>query len=156
MLFFLACHALAIGRELIPLKHSDAQDVLVQVFDEELTAEVPFRVNRVILSPWGVALCSHRQLTVRVTLTYNRTPHTQTCYDEQNRVEWTGPETLLNTRSHVQIKRLVHIGYATEWSTQGFLSLNLRSLYWGTVEQNLYFYPWRLRAQSVDKHLSEI
>lgn len=49
--FFLVWHALAVGRELIPLEHGDAQDVLVQVFDEELTAEVPFRVDRVVLSP---------------------------------------------------------------------------------------------------------
>lgn len=41
----------AIRRELIPLKHGDAEDVLVQVFDEELAAEVPFRVYRVILRP---------------------------------------------------------------------------------------------------------
>lgn len=50
-LFFWCVCALAIGRELIPLEHCDAQDVLVQVFDEELTAEVPFWVNRVILRP---------------------------------------------------------------------------------------------------------
>lgn len=43
--------SLAIWRELIPLEHGDAQDVLIQVFDEELTAEVPFRVDRVILWP---------------------------------------------------------------------------------------------------------
>lgn len=61
--------ALTVRRELIPLEHGDAQDVLVQVFDEELTAEVPFWVDGVILRPRGVALCSHRQLTVRVTLT---------------------------------------------------------------------------------------
>lgn len=45
------CPALAIGRELVPLEDGDAQDILVQVFDEELTAEVPFRVDGVVLRP---------------------------------------------------------------------------------------------------------
>ncbi len=54
--------------ELIPLKHSDTQHILLQVFDEELAVWVPFRVQRVLQRLSDVTLRAHRHLTVRVTL----------------------------------------------------------------------------------------
>lgn len=60
-----------VRRELVFLKHSDAQDVLVEVFDEELAVEVPLRAQGVADGARGVALSSHRQLAVRVAFTWN-------------------------------------------------------------------------------------
>lgn len=66
------CPPLTVWRELVFLKHSDAQDVLVDVFDEELAAEVPLWVQGVADGAGGVALSSHRQLAVRVAFTWKR------------------------------------------------------------------------------------
>lgn len=59
---------LTIWRKLIFLEDSDAQDVLVEVFDEKLTVEVPLGAQSVADWPRRVALSSHCQLTVRITL----------------------------------------------------------------------------------------
>ena len=63
---------------MVTLEDGDAKDVLVQVSNEELEVEVPYGVERVVLRPRRVTLRSHRQLTVRVTLTYNATNITHT------------------------------------------------------------------------------
>lgn len=61
-----------VWRELVFLKHSDAQNVLVEVFDEELAVEVPLWAQGVADGARGVALGSHRQLAVRVAFTWTR------------------------------------------------------------------------------------
>lgn len=40
--------ALTVRRELVSLKHSDAEDVLLKVLDKKLTVGVPLRVQRVL------------------------------------------------------------------------------------------------------------
>lgn len=60
---------LTVWWELVLLEHSDAQDVLVEVFDEELAVEVPLWVQSVADRSGRVALSPHRQLTVRIALT---------------------------------------------------------------------------------------
>ena len=62
--------SLTIWWELILLKHSDAQDILVEVFDKKLAVEVPLGVQSVADGPGRVALSPHRQLTVRIILTW--------------------------------------------------------------------------------------
>lgn len=65
----LFCTALlTVWWELVFLKHSDAQDILVQVLDKELTVEVPLRVQSVVDRSGGVALSPHGQLAVWITL----------------------------------------------------------------------------------------
>lgn len=54
---------------MVPLKHSDAQHVLLQVLDEELTVGVPLGVESVLQGLGDVALGTHRHLAVRVALT---------------------------------------------------------------------------------------
>lgn len=56
--------------ELVFLEHSDTQDVLVKVLDEELTVEVPLGVESVTDRSGGVALSPHRQLAVWITFTW--------------------------------------------------------------------------------------
>lgn len=63
-------YPLTIWGELVLLKHRDTQDVLVQVFDEELAVKVPLWVQSVADGSGGVALSPHRQLAVRITLTW--------------------------------------------------------------------------------------
>lgn len=48
-----------VGRELVPLKDGEAEDILMQVFDEEVAVEVPFGVERVGLMAGCVALSTH-------------------------------------------------------------------------------------------------
>lgn len=62
-------HQLTIRRELVLLEHSDAQDVLIEVFDEELAVEVPLWVQSVADRSGGVTLRPHRQLAVRIAFT---------------------------------------------------------------------------------------
>lgn len=57
-----------IWRELVSLKNGKAEDVLVQVFDKEVAAEVPFGVERVGLMAGGVTLSTHSELTIWITL----------------------------------------------------------------------------------------
>lgn len=64
------CPTPTVWRELVFLKHSDAQNVLVEVFDEELAVEVPLWAQGVADGARGVALSSHRQLAVRVAFTW--------------------------------------------------------------------------------------
>lgn len=66
----LCCPTLTVWRELVFLKHGDAQNVLVEVSDEELAVEVPLWVQGVTDGARGVALCSHGQLAVRVAFTW--------------------------------------------------------------------------------------
>lgn len=61
---------LTVWRELVSFKNGEAEDVLVQVFDKEMTAEVPFGVERVRLMTGRVTLSTHSELTVWVTLPY--------------------------------------------------------------------------------------
>ena len=58
-----------VGGELVLLEHGDAQDVLVEVPDEELAVEVPLGVERVAERPGRVALGPHGELAVRVAFT---------------------------------------------------------------------------------------
>lgn len=60
--------ALTVWRELVFLEHGDAQDVLVEVSDEEVAVEVPLWVQGVTDGAGGVTLRSHGQLAVRVAL----------------------------------------------------------------------------------------
>lgn len=59
---------LTVWRELVPLKHSDAQDLLLQVFDEELAVGVPLGIQSVLDRLGDVALGPHGHLAVWVTL----------------------------------------------------------------------------------------
>lgn len=61
---------LTVWRELVPLKHSDAQDLLLQVFDEELAVGVPLGIQSVLDRLGDVALGPHGHLAVRVTLSW--------------------------------------------------------------------------------------
>lgn len=61
---------LTVWGELVFLKHGDTQDVLVEVFDEELAVKVPLWVQSVADWFGGVALGSHRQLTVRIAFAW--------------------------------------------------------------------------------------
>lgn len=63
-------HPLTVWRELVFLEHGDAQDILVEVFNEELAVKVPLWVQRVADGSRGVALGSHRQLTIRIAFTW--------------------------------------------------------------------------------------
>lgn len=63
-------HPLTVRRELILLKHGDAQDILVEVFNKELAVKVPLWVQCVADGSRGVALGSHRQLTIRIAFTW--------------------------------------------------------------------------------------
>lgn len=65
---FCVCAARTVWRELIFLKHSDAQDILVEVVDEKLAAEVPLGVRGITGWTGRVALSPHRQLTVGISL----------------------------------------------------------------------------------------
>lgn len=70
LLFVCLSHPLTIWWELVFLKHSDTEDILVEVFDKELAVEVPLWVQGVTDWSGGVALRPHRQLTVGITLTW--------------------------------------------------------------------------------------
>lgn len=59
---------LTVWRELVPLKHSDAEDLLLQVFDEELAVGIPLGIQSVLDGLGDVTLGAHGHLTVRVTL----------------------------------------------------------------------------------------
>lgn len=59
---------LTIWRELVPLKHRDAEDLLLQVFDEELAVGIPLGIQSVLDRLGDVTLGAHGHLTVRVTL----------------------------------------------------------------------------------------
>lgn len=61
-------HTLTIGWELVPVKHGDTQDILIQVLNEELAVEVPLGVQGVLHGPRCVALRAHADFTVRVAL----------------------------------------------------------------------------------------
>lgn len=63
--------ALTVWRELVPLKHSDAENLLFQVSDEELAVRIPLRVQRVLDCLGDVALRAHGHLTVRVALSWS-------------------------------------------------------------------------------------
>lgn len=88
------CPPLTVWRELVFLKHSDAQNVLVDVFDEELAVELPLWVQGVADGAGGVALSSHRQLAVRVAFTWKRrrlidvTADGRTCGSPQRSYRW--------------------------------------------------------------------
>lgn len=69
----LCCAPLTVWRELVFLKHGDAQDVLVEVSDEELAVEVPLWVQGVTDGARGVTLRPHGQLAVRVAFTWKST-----------------------------------------------------------------------------------
>ncbi len=62
MYVYCVCGAMwnpTVGGELVPLKDGEAEDVLIQVFDEEVAVEVPFGVERVGLMAGRVALSAH-------------------------------------------------------------------------------------------------
>lgn len=61
---------LTIGGELVPLEDGDAQNILVQVLNEELTVEVPLGVDCVIYCAGGETLCSHGNLAIWITLSW--------------------------------------------------------------------------------------
>lgn len=61
---------LTIWRELVPLKHSDAQHLLLQVSDEELAVGIPLGIQSVLDRLGDVTLGAHGHLTVRVTLSW--------------------------------------------------------------------------------------
>lgn len=61
-------HTLTVRRELIPVKHGDTEDILIQILNEELAVKVPLGVQGVLHSPRRVALRAHADFTVRVTL----------------------------------------------------------------------------------------
>ena len=58
-----------VGGELVPFEDGDAEDVLVQIFDVELTREVPLRIQGVVQRSGCEGLGSHGHFTVRVTFT---------------------------------------------------------------------------------------
>lgn len=62
-----SCLILTVGGKLVSLKDSDAEDVLVNVFNVKLAVEVPLGVQSVVERPGRKDLSSHRHLTVRVT-----------------------------------------------------------------------------------------
>lgn len=59
---------LTVWRELVPLKHGDAENLLLQVLDEELAVGIPLGVQRVLDRLGDVTLGAHGHLAVRVTL----------------------------------------------------------------------------------------
>ena len=59
---------LTVWRELVPLKHGDAEDLLLQVFDEELAVGIPLGIQSVLDCLGDVTLGAHGHLAVRVTL----------------------------------------------------------------------------------------
>lgn len=59
---------LTIWRELVPLKHGDAQHLLLQVSDEELAVGIPLGIQSVLDRLGNVTLGPHGHLAVRVTL----------------------------------------------------------------------------------------
>lgn len=61
-------HALTVRRELIPVKHGDTEDILIQILNEELAVKVPLGVQGVLHGPRCVALRAHADFTVRVAL----------------------------------------------------------------------------------------
>lgn len=64
------CPLLTIWGELVPLKHRDAEYVLLEVFDKELAVGVPLRIEGVLHCLGDVALRAHRHLTVWITLSW--------------------------------------------------------------------------------------
>lgn len=63
-----APYLLTIWGELVPLKHRDAEHVLLEVFDKELAVGVPLWIEGVLHCLGDVALRAHRHLTVWITL----------------------------------------------------------------------------------------
>lgn len=62
---------LTVWRELVPLEHGDAEDLLLQVSDEELAVGIPLGIQGVLDRLGDVALGAHGHLAVRVTLPYS-------------------------------------------------------------------------------------
>lgn len=50
--------------KLIPVKHGDAQYILIKIFDEELTVKVPFGVQGIWQCSGSVALRSHANFAI--------------------------------------------------------------------------------------------
>lgn len=59
---------LTVRRELVPLEHGDAENLLLQVLDEELAVGIPLGIQRVLDRLGDVTLGAHGHLAVRVTL----------------------------------------------------------------------------------------
>lgn len=70
---------LTIWRELVPLKHRDAEDLLLQVFDEELAVGIPLGIQSVLDRLGDVTLGAHGHLAVRVTLPWGEQSLLNSC-----------------------------------------------------------------------------
>lgn len=59
---------LTIWRELVPLKDCDAEHILLQILDKELTVRIPLRIEGVLYGLGDMTLTAHGHFTVWVTL----------------------------------------------------------------------------------------